>query len=66
MKDIESGLNPFASENLPVFLYVLIIMGVLLVITFSIEKFIIPRLNPDNRFLKFWKKYIIDEDPFHL
>jgi hypothetical protein len=66
MKDIESGLNPFASDNLPVFLYVLIIMGVLLVITISIEKFLIPRLNTENRFVKWWKKYIIDEDPFHL
>lgn len=66
MNEFKSGLNPFASGNFPVFLYVLIVMGSLLVITFSIEKFIIPRLNPDNKFRKWWENHIMDDEPDHL
>jgi hypothetical protein len=64
MNDIESGLNPFASENLPVFLYILIIIGILSIILFSIDKFLIPQLNPDNKFRKWWEKHIISINPF--
>jgi hypothetical protein len=66
MKDIKSGLNPFASENLSTFIITLIIMGSLLIIGILIQKFLIPRLSPENRFVKWWKNNIVDEDPDHL
>jgi hypothetical protein len=66
MKDIKQGLNPFDTENLPTFIIVLIVMGLLLVIGVLIQKFLIPRLNENNRFRKWWKNNIIDEDPDHL
>jgi hypothetical protein len=66
MKDIKSGLNPFASENLSTFIITLIIMGSLLIIGVLIQKFLIPRLSPENRFVKWWKNNIVDEDPDHL
>jgi hypothetical protein len=66
MKDIKSGLNPFSSENLPTFIIALIVMGVILIIGVLIQKFLIPRLNTENRFVKWWKNNIIDEDPDHL
>jgi hypothetical protein len=66
MKDIKSGLNPFASENLSTLIITLIIMGSLLIIGALIQKFLIPRLSPENRFVKWWKNNIVDEDPFHL
>ena len=63
MKEFKSGFNPFASENLSTFLTVLVVLGVLVVLTISIDKYIIPHLNPDNRFVKWWKNHIVDEDP---
>jgi hypothetical protein len=44
----------------------LMVMGSLSIIVILIDKYIIPKLNPDNRFVKWWKKHIIDEDPDHL
>jgi hypothetical protein len=32
----------------------------------SIDKFIIPTLSPDNKFLKWWEKHFVDEDPYDL
>ena len=66
MKDFKSGLNPFASENLSTFIITLIIIGSLLIIGILIQKFLIPRLSPENRFVKWWKNNIVDEDPDHL
>jgi hypothetical protein len=66
MKDIKSGLNPFSFDNLPTFFIVLMVLGLLLIIGALIEKYLIPRLSPENRFVKWWKKWIVDEDPFHL
>jgi hypothetical protein len=66
MNEFKSGLNPLSSENLPILIYSLIVVGVMFVLTMLIEKYIIPRLNPENRFVMWWKKHIIDEDPFHL
>ena len=66
MKDFKSGLNPFTSENLSTFIITLIIMGSLLIIGVLIQKFLIPRLSPENRFVKWWKNNIVDEDPDHL
>jgi hypothetical protein len=64
MKDFKSGFNPFSSENLTMFLTISVIMGTLLLIVFSVERFIIPRLNPDNRFAKWWTKHMFSVDPF--
>jgi hypothetical protein len=64
MPDFKSGFNPFSSENLTMFLYVLVIMGTLLVIVISIEQFLIPNLNPENRFAKWWVKHIFSFNPF--
>jgi len=46
------------------FLWVIIISVTLLLIVFSVERFIIPRLNPDNRFVKWWTKHMFSVDPF--
>jgi hypothetical protein len=66
MKDFKSGFNPLSSENLSTVIITLIIMGSLLIIGVLIEKYLIPRLNPDNRFVKWWKNNVVDEDPSHL
>jgi hypothetical protein len=42
------------------------VMGSLSIIMILIDKLIIPHLSPDNKFLKWWKRYIIDEDSDHL
>jgi hypothetical protein len=31
-----------------------------------ITKHVIPKLNPDNRFRKWWERNIIDDEPDHL
>ena len=64
MDNFKSGLNPFSSENLTTFLIISGVLTILIVIVFSIERFIIPRLNPDNRFVKWWEKHMVSEDPY--
>jgi hypothetical protein len=64
MDKIKQGLNPFDTENLSTLIITLIIMGSLLIIGILIEKFLIPRLNTENRFVKWWKNNIVDEDPY--
>lgn len=66
MKDFKSGFNPLSSENLSTVIITLIVMVSLLIIGVLIQKFLIPRLSPENRFVKWWKNNIVDEDPFHL
>ena len=64
MKDFKTGFNPFSSENLTMFLTVLIISSTLLVIMILVDKFIIPRLNPENKFVKWWEKHMVSINPF--
>jgi len=64
MNDFKSGLNPFSSENLTTFLTILGVLTILIVIVYSIEKFLIPRLSPNNRFVKWWTKHIFSVNPF--
>ena len=67
MEDLKSGLNPFSHENLSTsttILIVFLVLGTIVVCTILIDKNIIPRLNPDNKFRKWWKKHIMDVDPF--
>ena len=66
MNDFKSGLNPFSSENLPILIYPLVIMGVILILSVLYDKYIFPRLTPDNRFVKWWKNNVVDKDPDHL
>lgn len=66
MNDFTSGLNPFSSENLPILIFSAITLVVLFILLFFFDKHIIPKLNPDNRFVKWWKRNIMDEDPDHL
>jgi len=63
MKDFKSGLNPFSSENLPILIFSLIIVGVIFVLSILAERYIIPRLSPDNRFVKWWRKHIVGQLP---
>jgi hypothetical protein len=53
-------LNPLSSDNLTMFLTISVIMGTLLVLVIGIDKVIIPRLNQNSRFVKWWLKNIID------
>ena len=67
MNDIKSGLNPLSPDNLPVVydtLTVVIVLGTLFIIVLCTDKYIIPRINPDNRFIKWWKRHIVDINPF--
>jgi p-aminobenzoyl-glutamate transporter AbgT len=64
MEKYTTELNPLSSDNLTMFLIISIIMGTLLVIMILVDKFIIPRLNPDNKFRKFWEDHIIRLNPF--
>jgi hypothetical protein len=45
--------------------YTLCVFAVLLYGMVLIEQSIIPRLNPKSKFVIWWKKHIIDEDPYH-
>lgn len=47
------------------FLY-LGIVAFLLVMLVIVDKFVTPHLSPDNKYLKWWRKHIIKEDPDHL
>jgi hypothetical protein len=49
-----------------VFFIYLIVMISLFVIGGCIDKFVIPHLKSDNRFKKWWKEWMVDEDPSHL
>jgi hypothetical protein len=53
-------LNPLSPDNLTMFLTISVIMGTLLVLVIGIDKVIIPRLNQNSRFVKWWLKNIID------
>ena len=48
-----------------VFIGYLIVMSILIVTGLLIEKYVIPHLNPDNKFKVWWKNNIVDEDPYH-
>jgi len=41
-----------------------IIGGISWITIFLINDYIIPRLNPDNRFVKLWKSWFVDDDPY--
>jgi len=64
MKDFKSGFNPFSPENLTMFLIISVIMGTLLVLVTFIDKVIIPRLNPENKFRKWFEDHIMRLNPF--
>jgi hypothetical protein len=44
----------------------LLILSIVLMCMVFIQTHIIPHAKPDNRFVKWWKRNIIDEDPDHL
>jgi hypothetical protein len=60
MEKYTTELNPLSSDNLTMFLIISVIMGTLLVLVIGIDKVIIPRLNQESRFVKWWLKNIID------
>jgi hypothetical protein len=60
MEKYTTELNPLSSDNLTMFLTISFIMGTLLVLVIGIDKVIIPRLNQESRFVKWWLKNIID------
>jgi len=64
MKDFKSGFNPFSDENISMFLYTFLVLGTLLIITILVDKYLIPILNQNNRFVKWWKKHIVNVNPF--
>ena len=45
---------------------VLFILGLLCICVFVIDKYIIPHLSPENRFKKWYKRVIVDDDLDHL
>ena len=45
--------------------YIIVILA-LFIIGACIDLFIIPHLNPDNKFKIWWKNNVIDQDPHHL
>jgi Na+-transporting methylmalonyl-CoA/oxaloacetate decarboxylase gamma subunit len=47
-----------------IILIVLLILAIILLFMGAIETHIIPNLEPDNKFLLWWKEHIINEDPF--
>ena len=48
-----------------ILLIVLLSLSILLLLMVSVDKFIIPTLNQDSLIRKWWRKHIIDEDPYH-
>jgi len=70
MEDYNPSFNPFSPENhspLITTLWTFLIMGALVMTLFLIDRYVIPKLNPESNFVKWWRKHIIDEDPFdHL
>ena len=45
---------------------VLVILGLLCILMIIIDRYIIPHLSPENRFKKWYKRVIVDDDPDHL
>jgi len=45
---------------------ILLILSIVLVGMVFVQEYLIPRLNPENRFVKWWKNHIVDDDPDHL
>jgi len=67
MKKYDPSFNPFSDENHPSLmtaLIVLSVLGIIYVLAILFDKFIIPRLSPDNIIVKKWRKHIIDINPF--
>ena len=63
MKDFKLDLNPFSDENYSALLIAILVMVIMVTILLS-DKFIIPRFNPENKFRKWWKKHMINFDPY--
>jgi hypothetical protein len=42
----------------------ILIVGFSLLIIVGVDKYIIPRLNPESRIVKQWKSWFVDEDPY--
>lgn len=57
-------LNPLSSDNLTMFLIISVISSVFIITMILVDKFIIPRLKPENKFRKFWEDHIIRLNPF--
>jgi hypothetical protein len=41
---------------------VFVVWVLILIVAVSLDKYIIPRLSPNNRFAKWWRKHLVDED----
>jgi hypothetical protein len=48
-----------------IYYLITVVLGLLFIGTVYIVEFlVVPHLNKDSRFLKFWRRHIIGEDPF--
>jgi hypothetical protein len=41
-----------------------LLVGFSLLIIICVDKYIIPRLNPNSWVVKLWKSWFVDEDPY--
>jgi len=44
---------------------VFVVWVLILIVGVSLDKYIIPRLSPNNRLAKWWREHLVDEDPYH-
>ena len=64
MEKYTTELNPLSSDNLTMFLIISVISSVFIITMILVDKFIIPRLKPKNKFRKFWEEHIVATNPF--
>ena len=64
MEKYTTELNPLSFDNLTMFLTISVTMGTLIVLVIVTDNVIIPKLNPDNKFRKWWEKHMINFNPY--
>ena len=64
MNEFKSGLNILSDQNLPILLTIMLVWGILVIIVILLDRYYIPTLNQENKFVVWWKRNVISEDPF--
>ena len=64
MNEFKSGLNILSDQNLPILLTIMLVWGILVIIVILLDRYYIPTLNQENKFVMWWKRNVINEDPY--
>ena len=64
MNEFKSGLNILSDQNLPILLAIMLVWGIFVIIVILLDRYYIPTLNQENKFVMWWKRNVINEDPY--